>query len=102
MRKWLFCLFPLFGEALEVQPWFGDCLEFHFLGSYAYSFFDKVNKGVPQLQHTFSIWVDQEQMLIRKWAILAGSQEAPNRLICAGPPYSAHPLRHLPCRTARC
>jgi len=41
------------GATLEVQPWFGDCLEFHFLGSYAYSFFNKVEKGVPQLDHTF-------------------------------------------------
>src|SRR5260221_8666905 len=53
MKKWLFILLPLVGGALEVQPWFGDCLEFHFLGSYAYSFFDKVQKGVPQLHNTF-------------------------------------------------
>lgn len=53
MRKFLFLLLPLMGSALEVQPWFGDCLEFHFLGSYAYSFFEKVQKGVPQLENTF-------------------------------------------------
>jgi hypothetical protein len=53
MRKLLFLLLPLMGSALEVQPWFGDCLEFHFLGSYAYSFFDKVENGKPQLEHTF-------------------------------------------------
>ncbi|HSX10860.1 MAG TPA: hypothetical protein VLF94_04000 [Chlamydiales bacterium] len=55
MRKWLaslLCL-PLFASALEVQPWFGDCLEFHFLGSYAYSYFDRVQGGVPQLKSTF-------------------------------------------------
>lgn len=53
MKKWLFALLPLMGTSLEVQPWFGDCLEFHFLGSYAYSFFDKVQNGVPQLRDTF-------------------------------------------------
>lgn len=57
MKKWPFAilsfLVPILGTSLEVQPWFGDCLEFHFLGSYAYSFFDKVQKGVPQLTYTF-------------------------------------------------
>jgi hypothetical protein len=53
VKKFFFLLLPLLGASLEVQPWFGDCLEFHFLGSYAYSFFDKVEKGVPQLQKTF-------------------------------------------------
>jgi hypothetical protein len=53
MRKWLFALLPLMGHSLEVQPWFGDCLEFHFLGSYAYSYFEKVQHGVPQLHNTF-------------------------------------------------
>lgn len=53
MRKFLFLLIPLLGGALEVQPWFGDCLEFHFLGSYTYSFFNRVQNGVPQLTHTF-------------------------------------------------
>lgn len=54
MRKLFFFLLPLFSlGALEVQPWFGDCLEFHFLGSYAYSYFDRVQKGKPQLDYTF-------------------------------------------------
>ncbi len=53
MRRLFFLLFPLFATSLEVQPWFGDCLEFHFLGSYAYSFFNKVEHGVPQLNYTF-------------------------------------------------
>jgi hypothetical protein len=53
MKKWLFCLLPILGFSLEVQPWFGDCLEFHFLGNYAYSFFDRVQNGVPQLTSTF-------------------------------------------------
>ncbi len=53
MRRLLFFLIPLIGSSLEVQPWFGDCLEFHFLGSYSYSFFNKVEKGVPKLTDTF-------------------------------------------------
>lgn len=53
MRKWLLLLLPILGTSLEVQPWFGDCLEFHFLGSYTYSFFDRVQNGVPQLTNTF-------------------------------------------------
>lgn len=53
MKRVLFLLLPILGASLEMQPWFGDCLEFHFLGSYAYSFFDQVNKGVPQLSSTF-------------------------------------------------
>lgn len=53
MRKWLFALLPLVGVSLEVQPWFGDCLEFHFLGSYAYSFFHKVQNGIPPLHSSF-------------------------------------------------
>ncbi len=53
MKRLLLLLLPLLGTSLEVQPWFGDCLEFHFLGSYDYSFFDKVQKGVPQLTSVF-------------------------------------------------
>lgn len=54
MRKfWVFFLLPLLSSALEVQPWFGDCLEFHFLGNYTYSFFDKVQNGIPQLTRSF-------------------------------------------------
>lgn len=55
MRRRLLSLFliPFMGGALEVQPWFGDCLEFHFLGSYVYSYFDKVQNGAPQLTSQF-------------------------------------------------
>ncbi len=53
MRKLLFCLLPILGTTLEMQPWFADCLEFHFLGSYAYSFFNRVENGIPQLKSTF-------------------------------------------------
>lgn len=53
MKRWVFLLLPLLGFSLEVQPWFGDCLEFHFFSSYAYSYFERVNHGVPQLNRTF-------------------------------------------------
>src|SRR3989344_5514976 len=53
MRRWIWFLFPVFAFALEEQPWFGDCFEFHFLGSYAYSYFTKIQNGVPPLQGTF-------------------------------------------------
>lgn len=54
MRKLLFFLLPLFTlSALQEQSWFGDCLEFHFRGSYAYSYFNRVQKGSPQLTSTF-------------------------------------------------
>lgn len=53
IKVFFYLLLPLVAFSLEVQPWFGDCLEFHFLGSYTYSFFDKVQNGVPQLTSTF-------------------------------------------------
>lgn len=53
MKRWLFVCFPFLAMALEVQPWFGDCLEFHFLGKNTYSFFDRVQNGIPQLTHRF-------------------------------------------------
>ena len=53
--RFLFLLFfPLFVFGLEVQPWFGDVYEFHFLGSYAYSRFNKVQNGMPQLTSPFN------------------------------------------------
>lgn len=56
MKKRLFAallLFPLFCGALEMQPWFGDVYEFHFLGTYSYSRFNKVQNGFPQLTSPF-------------------------------------------------
>ncbi|MBX9744426.1 MAG: hypothetical protein K2X08_04365 [Chlamydiales bacterium] len=54
MRFWFILLFsPVISCALELQPWFGDVYEFHFLGTYAYSFFDRVQNGIPQLTSTF-------------------------------------------------
>jgi hypothetical protein len=47
-------LFPVLGFGLEVQPWFGDVYEFHFLESYAYSRFDTVQGARPQLNSPFN------------------------------------------------
>jgi hypothetical protein len=51
----LFSLLPFVGSALEMQPWFGDVYEFHFLGSYSYSRFHKVQNGTPQLTSPFNV-----------------------------------------------
>jgi hypothetical protein len=53
LNWFVFFLFPVAAWTLEAQPWFGDVYEFHFLGTYAYSFFDRVQNGVPQLTSTF-------------------------------------------------
>ncbi len=46
-------LCPLCAWTLEIQPWFGDLFEFHFLGSYAYSRFHAVQGATPPLDDTF-------------------------------------------------
>jgi hypothetical protein len=54
VKKILFTLFaPLALFCLEVQPWFGDVYQFHFLGSYAYSRFPSFSHGNPQLNEMF-------------------------------------------------
>lgn len=57
-KRLKFLAFFLFANtslfAIEKQPWFGDCLEFHYLGEYIYSYFDKVQNGTPQLQSRFN------------------------------------------------
>jgi hypothetical protein len=79
MKRWLLALFPLFASALEVQPWFGDCLEFHLLSSYAYSYFEKVQNGVPQLNYTFHSnvgYIDLDFSPTPEWSIDADFQVA--------------------------
>jgi hypothetical protein len=39
--------------ALEEEPWFGDMCQLQAKASYAYSFFRKVNHGIPQLKKTW-------------------------------------------------
>lgn len=48
-----FLALPALCSALEVQPWFGDVFEFHFLSGYSFSWFNKVQGGRPQLQSPF-------------------------------------------------
>ncbi len=56
MRQFLYFLsFSLFsfGFAIEMQPWFGDVYQFHFLGGYAYSRFDSFQNAIPSLDSHF-------------------------------------------------
>lgn len=54
MKRFLFSLFvPLAIFSVEVQPWFGDVYQFHFLGSYAYSRFHSFSYGSPQLDDVY-------------------------------------------------
>lgn len=48
---------PFWASAIEVQPWFGDVFEFHFLGGYCYSRFNRVENGTPQLTRPFNAHV---------------------------------------------
>jgi hypothetical protein len=41
------------GTAIEVQPWFGDVYEFHFLQSYSYSWFNSVENSRPHYHNFF-------------------------------------------------
>ncbi|MBI5272670.1 MAG: hypothetical protein HY861_01645 [Chlamydiia bacterium] len=48
------CLcFASAGSAIEEQPWFGDVYEFHFLGSYSYSWFNSVQNSEPPFHQFF-------------------------------------------------
>ena len=42
------------GSSVEVQPWFGDVYEFHYTESYAFSRFNTVQGGTPQLTSPFN------------------------------------------------
>ena len=56
MKKWLLssCLLLFtFAFGIELQPWFGDVYEFHFLGSYAYSWFHSVQGSRPLFDRFF-------------------------------------------------
>lgn len=55
MRKIFFLLLPLMAFSLEKQPWLSDVYEFHFLGGYAYSRFNKVEGAVDQLTSPFNV-----------------------------------------------
>jgi hypothetical protein len=56
MKKWFFSLLllPLTSFwGIEMQPWLGDVYEFHFLGSYAYSWFHSVQGSRPPFNQFF-------------------------------------------------
>jgi len=55
IRKWLAAaaLFPAAAAAIEMQPWFGDVYEFHFLQSYSYSWFYTVQGSRPHYDQFF-------------------------------------------------
>jgi len=64
--------FAASASALEVQPWFGDVFEFHFLSSYSYSRFTKVQGGRPQLTEPFNVnllYFDLDFSPSPEWAI---------------------------------
>lgn len=50
---WVAACLPFSAGALEVQPWFGDVYEFHFLGSYSYSRFNSFQNSDPPFHSTF-------------------------------------------------
>lgn len=51
--KFFFLLLTTSAFALEEQPWFGNICELDAKATYTYSFFKKVNHGVPQLKKTW-------------------------------------------------
>lgn len=53
-KQFFYLLLPIWCGALEVQPWFGDVFEFHYLASYSYSRFTSVQNAVPQLTRPFN------------------------------------------------
>jgi hypothetical protein len=65
--------------ALEQQPWFGSVYEFHFLGEYSYSQFDRVASGFPQLTkpaHSKVVSWGLDFTLAPEWAVDADLQFA--------------------------
>ena len=53
MRSLSLLLFPLAALGLEMQPWFGEVYQFHFLGSYAYSRFHSFANSSPHYDSLF-------------------------------------------------
>lgn len=54
MRKFFaFLVAPFLAFGLEEQPWFGDLLEFHFLGFYDYSWFHSIQNSIPPYNQFF-------------------------------------------------
>lgn len=75
----LLSLVPALACTLELQPWFGSVYEFHFLGSYAYSRFNEVANGAPQLTKPFNSNLAQlglDFTFAPEWAVDADIQFA--------------------------
>lgn len=56
MKKRFFLLVLFFFsslKALEMQPWFGEVYEFHYLSAYSYSWFHSVQNAKPPYNHFF-------------------------------------------------
>lgn len=89
---------PICLNALEVQPWFGDVYECHFLGSYSYSRFRKVQGALPQLTSPFNvniIYGDFECTFTRNWSFDADIELADTTKQTFGVRSGAIQLRHL-------
>lgn len=55
-----------------MAPWLGDVYEFHFEGSYAYSYFDKVADAKPSYHHPFHVnllYFDLDFVPSSQWSI---------------------------------
>ena len=57
MKRWLLAIASFLcsasGFSIESLPWFGDVFEFHFLGSYSYSWFHSVQNAKPPFHQFF-------------------------------------------------
>jgi hypothetical protein len=72
MKRLLALLIPFSMMALEVQPWIGSLYELQFLASYAYSRFNHVQGGRPQLTSPFNenvLYFDLDCTVAPDWAI---------------------------------
>jgi len=80
VKKWLgLLLLPMSLCAVEVQPWFGNVYEFHFLGAYSYSRFNQVEGAVPQLTNHFQasvVYLGLDLAVSPQWSFDADFQLA--------------------------
>lgn len=70
---------PALCSALEMQPWFCDVYEFHFVSSYAYSRFNTVQGARPQLREPFNanvVYLGLEFCPSPEWSIDSDFQVA--------------------------
>ena len=85
-------------SALEVQPWFCDVYEFDLTTSYAYSRFNTVQGGVPQLTSPFNVNVAQvglEFSPAPEWSLDAEAQVADTSAVSFNFRSGAFQVRYL-------